>query len=355
MKIDQSQLWSFTVVSPIHKNIDLVRNNFTGQLMLRRLSDEESLPVLKELCAINHPNIMRVYDAQLMDGICVSLCEYINGVTLAYNIENNGPCSVSEAKKILVGVCNGLSELHGRYLVHRDIKPENIMLDGDGSVKIIDFSITRLIKPDKNKDTSVLGTEGYAAPEQFGFGQTNGRADIYACGVLLNVLLTGKLPGEELHQGQLTTVIERCIEIDATKRFSSADDLKKTLQGRKLNKRRSFRALPGYRGKRVFPKIITTIFIAAWLFMMFVMLNGLGMTLRLPVKFLVRWIVMFVDFMLLWSAVPYILFGDMFRLSERINPDNSRNGKYILRILGVVSILLGIALFVWGVYFTNQL
>ena len=182
-----------------------------------------------------------------------------------------------------------------------------------------EISISRLIKPEQRKDTTVLGTAGYASPEQFGFTQTNGKTDIYACGVLLNYLLTGKLPNEQLHQGPLTTVIQQCIEIDENKRFASADELKKVLQGKKINRRRPFRPLPGFRSKHVFPKIITVFFYIVWIFMLFVYINGFPMIMSSSLKNIIQQLILMADIMVFWSALPYLLFGDVFRMSERIN------------------------------------
>ena len=73
MQVTQSQLWRFSVVGKIHRNIDLIRNNITGQLMVRRISAPEDFFVLKALCGICHPNLMAVYSTRIMDGVCVSL------------------------------------------------------------------------------------------------------------------------------------------------------------------------------------------------------------------------------------------------------------------------------------------
>ena len=355
MVANQSQLWNISFVAQIHQNIDLVRNNFTGQLMIRRISPSEDYPVLRTLCGIRHRNLMELYDVIWQDGVCISLCEFINGTSPATQVESYQLYDVKSAKRILCQICDGLTELHKHGIVHRDIKPENIMITNDGTVKIIDYSISRLIKPDKRKDTTVLGTAGYASPEQFGFAQTSGKADIYACGVLLNYLLTGKLPNEELHQGVLKTVIEQCIEIDENKRFQSADELKKVLLGQKINKRRTFQPLPGFRSKHVFPKIITVIFYIAWLFMLLVYITGFSGFLKTGLKNIIQQLILMTDIMVLWTALPYMLFGDMFRMSERINPNNPRNGKYVLRLLGVVSIILGFVLIIVGVYATDSL
>ena len=350
MYVNQSQLWDFSLVSQIRKNLDLVQNKFTRQLMVRRISPAADYPVLQTLCRIKHRNLMEIYDVKTQDGVCISLCEYINGMTLDMRVEYYQPFDIRSAKDILCQICDGLSQLHINGIVHRDIKPGNVMITDDGMVKIIDYSISRLIKPEQRKDTTVLGTAGYASPEQFGFTQTNGKTDIYACGVLLNYLLTGKLPNEQLHQGLLTTVIQQCIEIDENKRFASADELKKVLQGKKINRRRPFRPLPGFRSKHVFPKIITVFFYTVWIFMLFVYINGFSMIMSSSLKNIIQQLILMADIMVFWSALPYLLFGDVFRMSERINPDNPRNGKYVLRILGTASIILGFVLIFVSLY-----
>lgn len=355
MVANQYQLWDFSFVARIHRNIDLVRNNVTGQLMIRRISPSGDFPVLQALCGIKHRNLMEVYDLRLQDGVCVSLCEYINGITLAFRVDSGQLLDVKSAKRILCKICDGLTALHIRGIVHRDIKPENIMISNDGTVKIIDYSICRMIKPNQRKDTTVLGTAGYASPEQFGFAQTSATADIYACGVLLNYLLTGKLPNEELHQGALKPVIEQCIEIDESKRFQSAEELKKVLLGKKPNSRRTYQPLPGFRSKHVFPKIISVLFIIIWLIMLIVYIGGFPIFMKWEIKYRIQQLILMADLMVFWTALPYILFGDVFRLSEKISPNNPRNGKYILRFLGVLSILLGIVLIFAGLHITNNM
>ncbi len=348
MQSDNTWLWNYTVLSSIHKNVDLVRNNHNGQLMIRRISAADSYFVMRAIADIRHPNLMAVYDCAISDGLCISLCEFINGNTLDYYLETQGLFSVTAAKNILVQVCDGLSALHQYDLVHRDIKPENIMISNSGEVKIIDYSITRSIKPNMSKDTEVLGTAGYASPEQFGFKQTSAKADIYACGVLLNVLLTGKLPNEQMYQGALTAVIEQCIEIDENKRFDSVEELKMILQGKKVNRRRTFQPLPGFRSRHVFPKIITVFFFIIWFLLLLIYINGIPLFAEYELKNKIRQGILCADLMLFWSAFPYFLFGDVFRLSEKINPNNPQNGKYVLKILGTISIVLGFVLLIIG-------
>ena len=316
MVTNQYNLWNFAFVARIHRNIDLVRNNITGQLMVRRISPSGDFPVLQALCGIKHRNLMEVYDLRLQDGVCISLCEYINGITLAFRVENGQLFDVKSAKRILCQICDGLTALHSRGIVHRDIKPENIMITNDGTAKIIDYSICRLTKPNQRKDTTVLGTAGYASPEQFGFAQTSATADIYACGVLLNYLLTGKLPNEELHQGALKPVIEQCIEIDESKRFQSAEELKKVLLGKKPNSRRSYQPLPGFRSKHVFPKIISVLFIIIWLIMLLIYIAGFPLIMQYELKYRIQQLILMADFLFFWTLFPYSHFVDLFRLFE---------------------------------------
>ena len=102
--------------------------------------------------------------------------------------------------------------------VHRDIKPENVIMRGRRAV-LIDFDAARLHKPEQESDTQVLGTTGFAAPEQYGLSQSDVRTDIYALGVLMNVMLTGEHPSKRLAEGRMGRVIERCTRVNPEKRY----------------------------------------------------------------------------------------------------------------------------------------
>lgn len=100
-------------------------------------------------------------------------------------------------------LCQALAPLHRENIVHRDIKPENIVLGADSQVYLIDFGIARFEKAGRSADTTLLGTHGYAAPEQFGFCQSDARADIYSLGVVLNQVVTGAFPNAARADGLL--------------------------------------------------------------------------------------------------------------------------------------------------------
>ena len=169
---------------------------------------------------IKTENLPEIYDViELEDGIVV-LEEFIDGITLAQMMEIK-KYNYRETKKILRCVCNALEVLHNRGIVHRDIKPENIMLDNNGRTVLIDFNASRIVS-DASKDTVIMGTVGYVSPEQLGVAQSDARTDIYAMGILLNVVLTGKHPSEKLALGKARRIIRKCTHVNPDQRYKSA-------------------------------------------------------------------------------------------------------------------------------------
>lgn len=134
-----------------------------------------------------------------------------------------GNLSVPQVLNILHQLCEALSQLHSLAIVHRDVKPDNLLQTEDGQVYLIDFDAARLYKNHVDKDTCTLGTTGFAAPEQFGIVQTDHRADIFALGVTLNVLLTGSHPSKQLCTGWLRRVVLKCTQLAPVTRYQSAD------------------------------------------------------------------------------------------------------------------------------------
>ncbi len=118
--------------------------------------------------------------------------------------------------------------LHRDNIIHRDVKPENILVDKNGRVCLIDFNAARRLSG-ASHDTEIMGTIGYAAPEQMGLMQSDPRTDIYAVGILLNVLLTGRHPSEQLARGRLGAVVKKCTDIQPSERYPSAEALYRAL------------------------------------------------------------------------------------------------------------------------------
>lgn len=342
-------LWQNDFVSQVNENTFVVKNRFTGALMIKRFLSADSYPVMKKISEISCVNLMTIYDVDLVENRCVCLCEYIEGMSLFDAVKRYGTYNTKQAENILLAVINGLSSLHKCGIVHRDIKPENVMINKYGIVKIIDYDISRVEKERKSKDTEILGTVGYASPEQFGFSQTDEKADIYSCGVLLNFLLTGKLVNEQLHRGKYQNVILRCVEIDKDKRYKNVDELKKALLGEYVSDRK-IRPLFGFRSKHIFPKIVTTLAMIVYFIMLsyyiYAFITQDAGIRSNPIAIQIRdFFVLFV----LFTALPYILFGDIGRISYRLCPNNHQKGRYIEIALAVLSLAVGFLILIFSV------
>ena len=218
--------------------VSLLREKKTGKRYVCRRY-HGSGEAYEALQGVDCPNLPRVEKAASRDGIVLVLEEYIQGDTLDFLLEEC-PLGDAQAREILIQVCRGLKVLHSLGVVHRDVKPENIILRGDEAV-LIDFDVSRVCKPEQNSDTQVMGTTGYAAPEQFGFSQTDARADIFSLGVLLNEMLIRRHPSQKLADGPLRPIIEKCIEVNVDKRYTSVDELLTALD-KKLPAKKKLRA-----------------------------------------------------------------------------------------------------------------
>ena len=184
--------------------------------------------VYRALQKMHHPNLPMVYSVTEQNDDVEVIEAYIPGMTVA-EVLQTGLYTEDGTRAVARALCSALDALHSSQIIHRDIKPENVVIDATGQVYLIDFDASRIYKPYQTQDTSLIGTAGFAAPEQYGFNQTDPRSDIFALGVLMNVMLTGEHPSKKLYTGKLHSVIERCIQMDPNKRYSSAEELFYTL------------------------------------------------------------------------------------------------------------------------------
>lgn len=173
-----------------------------------------------------------IYSCFEMEGKAYLFRQYIEGRSLRECIVSDGAFSPKKAISIGVEVCEIISRLHRSEppIIHRDIKSDNIIITDDGEIFVIDMGISREYDPSSSRDTQVMGTPVTAPPEQFGYGQTDERSDVYALGVLLNELVTGseKIDLSEL-PSELVSIIKRCTEFAPEKRFRNADELQAAL------------------------------------------------------------------------------------------------------------------------------
>ena len=206
--------------------VQLRHKTLQRDMVLRSYS--EPVCAYSLLKSVHHDNLPDVYDVPELDDGQIVLEEYVEGLTVSQVLES-GLYTYRGAKKVLSGVCSALLTLHSMGIIHRDIKPENIIITSKGEVKLIDLNASRMHSDKKLSDTVPLGTVGYAPPEQYGISQSDVTADIYALGVLLNVMLTGKHPSAGLAKGRARGIILRCTGIAPEKRIQSVEKLMRIL------------------------------------------------------------------------------------------------------------------------------
>lgn len=248
--VEKFMLWDTTDVRRLSGSTVLVRNNNSGQLLVKKTMDVSLLSLHQQLMALDCEQLVRIFDVCEIDGQCVVIEEYIQGKTVEEIVATD--CIHPEtAAGYMIELCKGLQVLHAHGIIHRDIKPANIMIPFAGNLKIIDFDISRFSSGDAPHDTTILGTAGFAAPEQFGFTQTDNKSDIYAAGVLFGFMMTGQLPDRRAITGPYAKIIQKCTMIAPEERYHSVQalqrDIHMTTRQNHSPFRRMLHAVPGFR------------------------------------------------------------------------------------------------------------
>ena len=222
----------------------------------------------RTLAKLNHPNIVSVHEFGNVDDVYYFLMEYVDGSTLRDVVQAN-QLSPEHALAIVPHLCDALQYAHDQGYVHRDIKPENILMAKDGSVKIADFGLSRIMG---NGDQAtaltqthqVLGTPRYMAPEQFeGSHRVDHRADIYSLGVVFYEMLTGELPIGRFEAPsqkvqidvRLDEVVLRTLEKEPQQRYQAASHIKSDLQSISSNSQANSPADDGTAPTMAFGKV----------------------------------------------------------------------------------------------------
>ncbi|AGC68357.1 serine/threonine-protein kinase Sps1 [Thermoclostridium stercorarium subsp. stercorarium DSM 8532] len=202
---------------------------------------ENELAVLKRL---NHPAFPRVVDVVTENDKCIVVFDYYEGPNMQEIIDRYGRVDEKRVLKWAIQILDALSYLHNCFptpIIYRDLKPSNLIVLNDDTVKLIDFGAARQFNESKNDDTIYLGTPGYAAPEQYGSGQTDIRTDIYNFGMTLFHLLSGihPLKCNEVQMKDLLedagvskdliSVVLKCTAKNPDERFISVEEIKNAI------------------------------------------------------------------------------------------------------------------------------
>lgn len=231
--------------SAIYLALDKKLNRQWAIKKVRKSSSQTTSMLMAEASImknLDHPMLPRIVGIEEDPKFFYIIMDFVQGENLKTVVASSGPQAQDTVVSWGVKLCDVLTYLHGKGIVYRDMKPANIMLSPDGNIKLIDFGIAREYKENASEDTTALGTEGYAAPEQYeGKGQTDARTDVYGMGITLFQLLTGvnpssyqenifsiRLQNPNLSSG-LDKIILKCTNKDPKKRYQSTEELKKAL------------------------------------------------------------------------------------------------------------------------------
>lgn len=231
--------------SAIYLALDKKLNRQWAIKKVRKSSSQTTSMLMAEASImknLDHPMLPRIVGIEEDPKFFYIIMDFVQGESLKTVVSSSGPQAQDTVVSWGVKLCDVLTYIHSKGIVYRDMKPANIMLSPDGNIKLIDFGIAREYKENASEDTTALGTEGYAAPEQYeGKGQTDARTDVYGMGITLFQLLTGvnpssyqenifsiRLQNPNLSSG-LDKIILKCTNKDPKKRYQSTEELKKAL------------------------------------------------------------------------------------------------------------------------------
>lgn len=220
-----AELWSYEEIEILRpEKLYLVKHKKTGKLAIKKYVRKESLPIYEALSKVRHKNLPQIFGIFSLGEQGVILREYIEGKSLQMSITEGKRFDKKELKEIVCQICEALNVLHSHKpaMIHRDVKPSNIILEKNGTIKLLDFDAARFYDESQDRDTELIGTYGYAAPEQYGFMQTDGRTDIYAVGVLLEKI-KGNLRCYD-------SIIAKCKNMNPKHRYANVVKLKNSMK-----------------------------------------------------------------------------------------------------------------------------
>ncbi len=197
----------------------------------------------RTMAKMNHPAIVAVYDfGETSDELLYIVMEYIDGTDVAKMIQAQGKLPVDHALSITAHVCDALAYAHEHGVIHRDIKPANILINMEGAVKVADFGLASVHDPagthGMTKDGMTLGTPDYVAPEVLIIGMpVDGRADLYAVGVMLYNMLTGRIPQGSFQMPsqrvgcdtRYDAIVRKAMENDVDRRYQTSREIRRDL------------------------------------------------------------------------------------------------------------------------------
>lgn len=229
----------------------LVKDRVSNQVYVKKTLDIYSIAVYEYLRTHRSVHIPAVETYWEEDGKLVVIEELISGRTLEYILQN---IILSEKQKVSImdQICDGVTTLHQAVpkIIHRDLKASNIMVSNDNIVKIIDYDAAKIYNPAEKKDTVLIGTQGSAAPEQYGFRPSDERTDIYALGILMKEMFP--------NNPRMRQIAEKASSFSPEDRYASVQELKTQME-KKVNRSSLLHNIPGLRSEKIYVKLFSSL------------------------------------------------------------------------------------------------
>lgn len=231
----KDRLSDYTEAGILDKNgrVSVVFCKSDKRIYVKKIVDSAAAKIYSSLMQLDSTAFPKIKEILPFEGFFVVIEQYITGRTISDIVTNDGALDSKTAADYIRSICRALRLLHKNGIIHRDITENNVMICDSGVIKLIDFNISHNADATRSKDTVVMGTSGYAAPEQFGFMRSDERTDIYSLGVLYNYMLTGTT---ELDSTKTTgdknadIIIKKCTRFAPNDRVQSCDEILKMLE-----------------------------------------------------------------------------------------------------------------------------
>ena len=230
---DEVRLSFYREIADVDKRhgVVLVQHTDTGKVYVKKTLTRYDISVFEFIRDGIFPGVPVIHELIESYGTLIVIEDYINGQNID-ELLTSKLFSTEETKVIISSLCDILHPFHSHNppIIHRDIKGSNVIIDNKNDIYLIDFDASKRVSSDKRRDTELIGTEFYAAPEQYGFGQSDQRTDVYALGILMQKLLTDKYPSEIEYSGDLSDVITKATALDPENRYQDTQSLKAAIQ-----------------------------------------------------------------------------------------------------------------------------
>lgn len=337
---------TIATIDEAHK-IYLAQHQETRKIAIKKILDVYNADVYKYLSLYPIAGTPKILAFCEEDHQLTVIEEYISGCTLKDKMQQHS-ISVSDIVRYMIDLCTILQPLHHTKppIIHRDIKPSNIMIDCWNHAVLLDFNAAKFFSPGRTEDTVLLGTMGYAAPEQYGFGSSSPQTDIYSIGILLKELSDSL--AEPCHL--FDAVIETCTKLNADERYKSVNDLRKSMEmlspvhySRKASKGIQAYALPGYRSHSPWKMLLASIYylFVLWISATFQVKNTFGMALFFykvcVAGILLSWVFAYFNYKNIQNWMPLC-----------------HHKNRIVRHLGMLLLTIALVLFLFSILCTSQ-